>query len=169
MRELLLWHVYLFGYLYRVDFIREMSTEPSRFLKILEFKSFFSGISIEEEYENTYAYVFSHAKLNRPIFLAYSLVKQDIKLNNGKYSFNLTSNNFTQEAVNTLCHELSHFVDLGGLDDVYTIINGKQYGPYGDKSCLDLALYHPSASLLNSDNLSFFVQGNNFKNEIDLI
>ena len=34
MRELLLWHVYLFGYLYRVDFIREMSTEPKKIPKI---------------------------------------------------------------------------------------------------------------------------------------
>ena len=107
--------------------------------------------------------------MNRPIFLTYSLVKQDITLNNGKGSFKLTINNFTEEAVNTLCHELSHFYDLGGLDDIYTIVNGTQYGPYGDKSCKDLALNHPSASLMNADNLSFFIQGNNFKNEIDLI
>ena len=137
------------------------------FLKTIDFKIFSSAIGIEEGYRDTYAFVYPQAKLNRPIFLAYSFIIKDISFKDGIGVFNSKStNNFAEEAVNTICHESSHFNDIGGLDDIYIIVNNVQIGPYGESQCIDIAKYHPSVSLYNSENMSFFVQGENYINEI---
>lgn len=153
-----------------VDHVLSLIEKQLKFLQEeLKLLNFMSGLSITG-YQNTFAYVYRSGILSKHIFLCYRIFMPDIIFSGNTYRLNnINALDFSREVVNTLCHELSHFDDLGGLRDLKIENNSTRNitGPYGDVPCKLLAQRYPSVALRNSDNFSFFIQGASFENKFD--
>lgn len=153
-----------------VDYVVNLINLQLKFIREeLTLLNFMSGLSISN-FENTFAFVYKDGVVKKHIFLCFRIFSPDIIYNSNKFNINnIGSRDFSLEAVNTLCHELTHFRDLGGLSDMKIIHNQShtEIGPYGETDCRDLALQYPSVALRNSDNFSFFIQGATFENKYE--
>ena len=139
------------------DKIRKRILRAMRKLKMLRDSDFVNEVK-EEAYAYVYPNVIDHGKYERTVHLGKEFWSADDKTRAG-----------------TLIHELSHFVTVGGTDDVgverkdraATDFPGKEVNPkrdisyatYGGTRGTRLAVAHASLALKNADSFEFFIEG----------
>lgn len=155
-----------------INFVRGIITRNIAVLEQLETSKYMHGF--RGNFRSNYAYVYG-ADQNHHIHLAHAFLKNRAIDNTKRITVNDTKN--PPDTVQTIAHECSHFHDVGqlnvpgssggttvtGLYDLIIKVPGpsagstpKSIGPYGPGPCMDIATYHPVASLCNADNYGYF-------------